>query len=185
MPPLQEKIAQRLAAFQLQGNFEALTEASELTEALAPGAEASPAEQKKLRVDKLRFRLAVLNAIDARLKPEFDFDDVPEMVVTPPPETGLPAGVDASAIKDPAARSKYERAVRANQEKAREYSLQKKLRRFEPRAAMLAQQNIEEFIAIGPEETAEVKAILEKEVASDRRKSSLREFIAAWEKKNR
>jgi hypothetical protein len=72
------------------------------------------AEDTALRLHAWR---RLLEAID----PDWDPNDMPKGNIAPPAATGLPAGIAAEAIQDTILRAEYERAIRANAEKARKY----------------------------------------------------------------
>src|SRR5262249_32883350 len=60
----------------------------------------------------------------------FNPDDVPMMKVSPPKETGLPAGTSPDSISNPQLRQQYERAITRNRQKAEAYNHQHRLRQI-------------------------------------------------------
>ncbi|WP_332851756.1 hypothetical protein [Duganella sp. S19_KUP01_CR8] len=56
-----------------------------------------------------------------------------ELNIPPPPETGLPAGVSASAMRDLGVRAEYEAALNTNQKHAKNAIYQHRLRESESR----------------------------------------------------
>lgn len=92
--------------------------------------------------DKLTLWFAIFDAMDAEVAPDFDPDDLPELTVAPPLETGLPAGVAPSSIKDSAVRKKYEDALAANDLKNQRFSYQYALLQENQRA----ESDVEKFI---------------------------------------
>ena len=61
----------------------------------------------------------------------FDPDDLPSLSVTPPAQTGLPAGVDPEVIHDPELRAEYQRHINANSTKLKYFGEQLAIRRQE------------------------------------------------------
>lgn len=117
-----------LRTFEERADIEALRTALAQLEA-ATGAPASKADALAARQSQWRLFLDGVNRIDAKLIPDFDFDDVPTLSSEPPPQTGLPAGVSPASIADPALRAQYERAIAENQAKAAVYNFQSRLKR--------------------------------------------------------
>ncbi len=74
------------------------------------------------------FWLQIWQRTEKELDPDFNPEDVPEINIAPPAETGLPAGVDPSEIEDPELRRIYENDLRKNNEKTQYYNEQWKLR---------------------------------------------------------
>lgn len=95
---------------------------------------------KDERAEKLRLWILALTIIESNLDPSFNPDDLPETAVMPPPVDGVqyPPGADPALITDPAARAKYEKAIRAGIDKTNHYNLQVRLRRMDERATTSA-----------------------------------------------
>jgi hypothetical protein len=72
--------------------------------------------------------LSLWQRIKNETDPTFDFEKKPFINVPPPIGSGVSAGADPALIKDPAKRAAYEAALRANQERANAYNLQRRLR---------------------------------------------------------
>ena len=87
-----------------------------LTRDTAPRGSEEWAKQRNL---KTRQWLHAWHRIEKDIDRNFNFEDRPVMYVSPPPETGMRAGVDPKAISDPIVRSKYQAAINANKEKIR------------------------------------------------------------------
>lgn len=62
----------------------------------------------------------------------FDFSKLPEANAAPPAETGLPRGIDPSAVKDSVLRAQYERAIAQAAETAEQFRFRYRLRQLEP-----------------------------------------------------
>ncbi|MGD0472940.1 MAG: hypothetical protein ABSB70_06955 [Candidatus Velthaea sp.] len=93
----------------------ALVDLEHVKVAAVPGAERD-------RVSGAWFGL--FRALDAVKDPSFDPKDVPQLHLVPPPDRGViyPAGVDPSALSDPAARATYQQALSENQTKAKRFA---------------------------------------------------------------
>jgi hypothetical protein len=181
MSPLEEEIAGRLKAFQSEEDLDALSDASDLIESMDVETAVLPSEKIKFRREKLRLQMSVLNRIDERLDPDFDFDNVPSLTSSPPPELGLPAGVDPSSIKDPQARAKYEKEVAANQQKAARYAYQKRLYKLDRQATERTEEHIGNTYSTSPEDIAELYNLINELVTNERRKTSLKRFALTRE----
>ncbi|MYM87597.1 hypothetical protein GTP91_10440 [Rugamonas sp. FT82W] len=139
-----DQAMQQLAVFKKTHDVTPLSTAISLADAMpgivlpAPPAGLPPAK------DKLALWFAIFDAMDAEIAPDFNPDDLPELTVAPPLETGLPAGVAPSAIKDPAVRKKYEDALAANDLKNQRFSYQYALLQENQRA----ESDVEKFITV-------------------------------------
>lgn len=89
---------------------------------------AGVAEWAKERKAKVGLWLRAWQRLERESDRNFDPEDRPSLNVTPPEETGLPAGVAPEAIKDAQLRARYEAALNTNAEKARRYDRQFVLR---------------------------------------------------------
>lgn len=89
---------------------------------------AAGSEWAKERRAKVGLWLRAWQRLERETDKNFNAEDRPSLKVTPPEETGLPAGVAPEAIKDPTLRTQYEAALSANAEKARYYDRQFVLR---------------------------------------------------------
>ena len=177
MPTTQEQVMDRLKIFKDSGSLEALSEACALVESVQPMPTASLAEKKTFRTGKLTLCLVLLDFIDAKLEPDFDFSDVPALAVSPAPETGLPSGVDPSSITNAEARAGYEQAIKLNQQKAARYAFQKKLSKINRRATQQTEYHIAGTYSASREDLPGLDKLLDDTVSNGRRKASLRAFI--------
>ncbi len=82
----------------------------------------------KERSAKAKVWLTAWGRLERLINRNFDFSKRPLLNIAPPPETGLPAGVAVSAIKDRRLRAQYEIALAANEKKAEEYNRQMRLK---------------------------------------------------------
>ena len=126
MPTHDEQITKKLDQFEKARDLDALRNAGRLVESRLVASGAATGDPHS-RQSKLELWLAVLDRIDRKLDRRFDPDDLPSITSEPPPELGLPAGVDPAAIKDPAARKQYEAAMEADRRKREEYDFQSEL----------------------------------------------------------
>lgn len=81
--------------------------------------------------DQFNLLLTAFAALDKELLPASDASMAVELNVSPPPETGLPAGVAPSAIHDLRLRAEYVAALEANQKRAAIATYQRNLRESE------------------------------------------------------
>ena len=91
--------------------------------------------------------------------------------VTPPPdgENGMqyPTGIAPSALKDPAARSNYEAAIRINNERIRKEAFQWKLRQLDERASESFERFLKSSYTSSETDINELNEILSKSKLSD------------------
>jgi hypothetical protein len=129
---VEQRIADRLEAFERARDTLALSAAVSLLEADLATAATDPGQRKFVVEQWLR----VLAALDRHLDPSWNPQDVPQVSLTPPPAGGVtfPSGVDPAAIPDPAARREYEQALQEARNKADAYRFQLELRRADERA---------------------------------------------------
>jgi hypothetical protein len=137
MDVLKVEVPRLLRAFQEKNDIGGLKKAVELMETLEISPTAPSAERETFYALKLQTLLMAWNQLDAKVVPNFDFSDVPEMSVAPPAASGLPAGVDPSSIKDPDTRLEYEKQLVANRAKTVTYNLQSDLREVDQTLAEL------------------------------------------------
>ncbi len=136
------------------------------------------AGRRELRRGALHGWIALLNAIDKYLDPDFDPDDVPALSLEPTQVLGhrYPPGADPEAIADLAARHAYETAIETNSEKAQAYNLQVKLRRLDETATRLVETLARISYLPIPLDQEELAAALEL-VQQSERKSALRKSM--------
>jgi hypothetical protein len=99
----------------------------------------------------------LMNAVD----PKWDPDKVTWTGnIAPPASTGLPAGVDPAAIKDPKLRKEYEAAIERNRQKAEAYNEQYAARKWLKRFPKRAEREIVQAYSHPPFATEELKKLL-------------------------
>lgn len=108
-----------------------LQELGRQIEHLAPNVMGNLADWRRAREARLRLHLVMLRTVAKMMDPAFDPKDVPFLNVAPPPGASISAGASPSAIKDPKMRREYEKAIAKNDEKAKYYSMQRELRKFD------------------------------------------------------
>jgi hypothetical protein len=182
MQNIQQNVKDYLKAFHETHNPDELAEAVDLLETLQPEMVSSPKERKRFRMEKLQLQLAVLGQLDSSLEPSFNLNDLPSLNVGPPPETRLPSGVDPTSIADPRLRSEYERAISANQQKAKKYKLQSKLHQIDRRATTQIEAHLASTYSASPGDLAELDKLFDDSAVTTRRKASLRQFVRTLRK---
>lgn len=79
------------------------------------------------RKEKVLWWFRGLQRLDREIDKNFDVNDAPIANISQLPNTGLPSGVEPSAIKDPKLRKEYEIALAKNKKKAQYFNRQYKL----------------------------------------------------------
>jgi hypothetical protein len=164
-----------LRSFEMSGDIPALEKALTLVASMRPASSAPKADMAGFRAEKLYWLLAVFNTIDSKLKPDFNFAELPMLNVAPPPESGLPAGVDPTSIKDPGVRAQFEREIAMNQMKKSIYELQSSLRKID-------RANLEAFrshVSMQYTKTFKkaVDSMIDETIHSKDRKASLKDVV--------
>lgn len=181
MNPFIAQASAALAAFEQQKEPQRIQDAGDRLREVRLADESDPQKQRVLRKDTLVLWLSLFAAIDGSLDPQFDPKDVPQVRVQPPRSDGVvfPPGVDPSLLKDPAARSEYERIIAENDKKAEQYSLQIKLRRLDERLW----PKLEAFVRTAyststePDDQREVLDVLQAIIKNPQRADRLRKLI--------
>ncbi len=138
-----DQAMQQLGIFKATRDVTALSSVISLASAMPNAVSQVPQAGQSLAKDKLSLWFAIFNALDAEIAIDFNPDEVPELTVEPPPESGLPAGVSPASIKDPTVRKAYENALTANGLKNQRYRYQYALSQENLRA----ESEVEKFIA--------------------------------------
>jgi hypothetical protein len=171
-----QKIDGLLQRFSQHDDVAALSDAVDLIDGLQPDPKA-PAGAPPFREEKLHLILTVFNAIDAKRIPDFDFEKLPPMTSVPPPETGLPAGVDPGAIQDPKLRALYEKEIASDQAKVKLYGLQVKLREVDGACAEAMERHVS--ATYFRSSVAELDQLVDQTVKSPARRLWVKQQIAA------
>ncbi|HYG79352.1 MAG TPA: hypothetical protein VD861_03135 [Pyrinomonadaceae bacterium] len=144
---------------------------ADLAPRLAAGDVAS--EWAKERSAKAKPWLHALRRIEQETDENFDFNDLPTLNVSPPAETGLPAGVAPEGIKDPRLRVQYAAAIKANAEKARRHNHQFMMRHLNQFFAPKAEEYLIRVYAKPPFALEELKKLLDANLKSESRKGRI------------
>ncbi|HVG32378.1 MAG TPA: hypothetical protein VM911_04835 [Pyrinomonadaceae bacterium] len=122
-----------------------------------PEAQRQWAEERAM---KAKFYLHAWRRLEKEINRNFDFDAPKYLNVSPPKETGLPAGVVPEAIKDPKLRAKYEADIKLNAKRIREYSLQLRLQQLDKKLPQRAERYLVNAYSRPPYNLAELKSFL-------------------------
>ena len=130
----------------------------------------------RLRQRGLRLWLELDGLLNEGLDPEFDFEELPDFLVQPPPTpdgvTYFP-GVDPAKITDPDVRAEYETAIVKNEARQVQYLRQTELHDV----AELLVPAVEDFIRLyysrAPGDQKELRAVLEDLVPNPERRRRL------------
>jgi hypothetical protein len=171
-----QKIDGLLQRFDQHDDVAALRDAVDLIDGLQPDPKAS-AGAPPFREEKLRLFLTVFNGIDAKRIPDFDFEKRPSMTSVPPSETGLPAGVDPGAIRDPKLRVLYEKEIAADQAKVKLYGLQVKLREVDGTCTEAMERHVS--ATYFRSSVGELDQLVDEAVKSPARQLAVKQQIAA------
>jgi hypothetical protein len=134
-------VTQQLSTFIARHDVAALSLAISAATA-APDDTSRPHKQPPFH-DKLSLWLAIFAALDAEIDDGFDLANVPQLAVSPPPSSGLPAGADPASVDDPSMRKAYIESLAANELRNQQYQYQYALLQQQERA----ESEFEEFIA--------------------------------------
>ncbi len=135
------------------------------------------------RREKTELWLHALRRLEKQTDPSFDINDrksLPAMRVSPPYETGLPAGSPPSAIKDARLRAKYEAAIDDNKRKFQKVEEQLPLLLHGPSFKKRAERWLIQAYSQPPDRTAELKHYLNSYV----RDNNIRQRILSEVGKN-
>lgn len=174
MSTVKKHINELLDYFEKQNDTDSLIQAQDSIDSLDCPQTASEVDRKTFRIEKLLLLFDVLNHLDKKLKPKFDFDDVPSMCVAPPPESGLPSGVDPKSIKDGEMRAKYEKGIAENQLKAAQYNMQVTLYKANESCMQAFKIHIATWYTASREDSGEIATLIDTKVDSTTRKKMLK-----------
>ena len=130
----------------------------------------------QLRKTVLHRWLCLLAQLDRHLDPNFNPEDMPQLVVAPPITKGdvlHRPGVNPVKIKEPQARAQYEAAIAANQTKSVNYNLQTDLRRIDERINHRIKIFIMDSYAATIDDQREINLAIESDIQSPQRKAQL------------
>ena len=135
---------------------------------------------------KARLLLRTFKTIASRIDPHFNANEVRiKMNIIPPLATGLPSGVDPSAVKDPKLRAEYEDEIRKNREKMATSRVQaglQRLRKHWVRDYMFVSLKLS-FSDESADDQKEVEGIINEEIADKNLRKVLKEEYAELNRK--
>jgi len=166
-----DQVPELLRQFDRTEEIEVLRRALDALASTTAASTAPNSDSSDVVSQKTRLFLDVFNAIDGKSIANFNFDARPSMTTAPPPESGLPAGVDPESIADPTLRARYVKDIAIDQQKVRTYKLQSDLRKIDREAAEAFERHIEEGCR-----QADAK-ILDKIIEDTVRSKARREFL--------
>jgi hypothetical protein len=123
-------------------------------------ADANTTSWMRERRAKVGLWLHAWQRLEKGINRNFDFSDRPKLNVSPPVETGLPAGIVPEGIKNPKLRAQYEVALAANAKKGREYNRQFELRAIDETFPKTAEAYVVRVYSKPPSHTEELRRVL-------------------------
>jgi len=99
-------------------------------------------EWVRLRKEYANHWFASLARLHSEILPDFDFEDMPLMHVSPPSGAKVSAGASPESIRDPKLRAEYEASIKANDEKGAKYDKQFLLQRLKTSLGPLIEKRI-------------------------------------------
>jgi hypothetical protein len=121
----QSVLLNQLAMTVLEGGGLALKNQMEFVEFLTRDPVGLDGEAwSKLRLAKTKLWLEAWRRVSGSIDPNFDFEDLPLMNVSPPNGVALPPGISPESIRDPKLRRDYETAIVQNAAKATRFNEQ-------------------------------------------------------------
>lgn len=175
-----DEVQVRVKEFEAELEPERLREAYMALENVSLVQETDPKSRTQLRTNALSLWLHLLQLLDRFLDSKFNPDDVPELLVEPPPMSGgvvLRPGADPALIDDPKARADYENAIAANRAKADRYRLQIDLRRLEERISPRAEAFIRNAYTSVPGDQEALKTAIDRIMQNPQRKARLLKLL--------
>jgi hypothetical protein len=163
-------------AFEKKQDPDLLRQAYLALENVDLAAESDSAVHKQMRIQLLYSWLQLLQLLDRFLDPNFDPEDVPQLLVQPPPTSKgvvYPPGADPKLIDEPKARAKYEKEIAENKAKTVHYNLQIKLQRLNERIPPLIETFIHTSYTPDIQDQAELKTAIDTLIKNPQRKKHL------------
>jgi hypothetical protein len=176
-----KEVAERLDAFRKTGELTELRNAANLIERIEVLTAPTFEDRQTARTTKLSLWLTLLDTIDSAKDPKFDPADMPATRVSIPSGTAMKPGVpivSPEGIADPAARRKYDEAVKANAEKTKRYRFQKELRQLDSELSSRADGYIAGANLKSPQSLKEMNAAIAAHVHNQERAAHLRSLVA-------
>ena len=123
--------------------------------------------------------LRFVDFMDRNIDTTYDPEEFVYSDVAPPPETGMPSGVDPKEIEDPKLREEYETALRLYREGVKRCSFQSGLRKAREQLLCLLNLSVECGYGAGAEEAQQVEQALKKCLSKESTRNEIRALIAA------
>lgn len=177
MTKIKPQVTLLLNKFRTNSEVESLSESIQLVNNTKVEDTASFTDKKYFRTEKLSLYLMILNEMDAKILPDFDFNDVPFLTVSPPAESGVPADVDPESIDDPMMKKEYKKNIKENQIKSAQYSLQKKLHKINQITTEQVESYIQANFSNEGNEVIELNQLIDDNIKSDKRRASLKKIV--------
>ena len=117
--------------------------------------------------------MTALQRLENETQADFNFNDLPQINIEPPPGTNLPAGIAPEAIQDPALRKEYETAIQKNQQKADTFARQFQLRELRNRYRPLGVRYIARAYSRPPFDEAELQQLLNEHFSDEGNKAAI------------
>lgn len=172
----------KIKAFETEKEPERLRESAMALENIILAKEHETEVRKKLRSDSLTSWLTLLQIFDKHYQPDFNPDDMPEMLVQPPPQADgsvLRPGADPAKIADPKARAEYEKAIAENRAKQENYRMQIQLGRLDDFIPPSAENFITNSFSDADEDQKELREAIDKTIENENRKTRLMTLVKA------
>jgi hypothetical protein len=170
---VEKEVAEKFAAFEDERDPALLHEA---LDAIEVAERDIPSEDTAARKQALSRWLAFVSALDRNIDPNWNPKNVPVTGATPPESHGIvyPSGeVDPSTIPDPAARARYEQALKASKDYAVDYGIQMQLHGIDERAMRLIGRLVAERYNNSAEDRKQLEALFAAPSINARRKERL------------
>ncbi|KIO49067.1 hypothetical protein [Nitrosospira sp. NpAV] len=177
MDLIDEKVAEKLVAFEIEQDPALVHESLDMIEAAERDVSIGDITARK---QALAQRLRFFAVLDRNIDPMWNPEDKPVKGAAPPRSHGAVYGsgeVDPATIADPAMRAEYERALQASKDYGRRYDVQFQLRRIDERAMRFVERFLAERYSESPTDRQELEELLSAAPINDARKKQLRSFF--------
>ena len=178
---IRHQVIHLLKLFKDENDLESLSEASRLVHDMQAEENNLSLEKHAFRNEKMSLYLMIINELDSKLIPEFDFNDLPLLSVSPPPESGLPAGVAPSSINDPKLKAEYEKKLRENSNKLNRYTFQKKLMKINQRVTEQIKRYMNSEFSSTNQDVMILNRLIDDIVSHDERRKRLKQYIIEFQ----
>lgn len=177
MDSIDQRVAEKFTEFEKTWDPAFVYQALDSIEAAESNMPVGDAAARKLAVSR---RLGFFAALDRNIDPTWDPKNVPVLGVPAPLSHGMvysSGEVDPSTIADPAARTEYEKALKANKDENQRYSVQLQLRRIDERAMRFTERLLADRYTNSEEDRQEFEELLAASPVNEVRKERLRALM--------